>query len=120
MAMVANLVVLTGIRRDWALYHWPRSYLARVAESQTALAQLQVLALQRPIRRRRALAGGHRHLSAHERVAVPPAHRLAASRATLTAATAAPTPLSMLTTAMPGAHADSSAPRATRPSTDTP
>ena len=43
-----------------------------------------------------------------------------ASRAILTAATAAPTPLSMLTTVMPGAHADSSAPSATRPSIETP
>ena len=47
-------------------------------------------------------------------------HRRAARRATRTAAIAAPTPLSMLTTVMPGAHAASMDASATRPSTDTP
>src|SRR5262249_20270848 len=47
-------------------------------------------------------------------------HARTASRAMRTAATAAPTPLSMLTTVMPGAHEDSSAPSATRPSSETP
>ena len=46
-------------------------------------------------------------------------HR-AASLATFTAATAAPTPLSMFTTVMPGAQLTSIEPSATRPSTDTP
>ena len=47
-------------------------------------------------------------------------HRAAARRAIRTAATAAPTPLSMLTTVIPGAHDASIAPSATSPSSDTP
>ena len=47
-------------------------------------------------------------------------HRRTASRATLTAAIAAPTPLSMLTTVIPGAHALSIEASATRPSIETP
>ena len=44
----------------------------------------------------------------------------ATSLAIFTAATAAPTPLSMLTTVTPGAQPASSAPSATSPSTETP
>lgn len=64
-----------------------------------------------------------RHRDAGDRAAAGTfvaTHGRTASLAIFTAATAAPTPLSMLTTEMPGAHADSSAPSATRPSIETP
>lgn len=50
----------------------------------------------------------------------PHAHARTASRAILTAAIAAPTPLSMFTTVIPGAHALSIEASATSPSIDTP
>ena len=52
-------------------------------------------------------------------VEVQALHRFT-SRAIFTAATAAPTPLSMLTTVVPGTQPESSEPSATSPSSDTP
>src|ERR1041385_2880017 len=97
----------------------------RVADDVERNAQIDQRA-QHHVARRAARAVEMEVLAAHDRqvllrvVAGLARHGRTARRAILTAATAAPTPLSMLTTVMPGAHAASSAPSATRPSIETP